>query len=101
MRQQPRIHKCRRRPQPIAERPLAWPFEHRIREEHKSPPIPHPPVEYYEILRRLGLRLSHQQDFALGQFWWVGDADRDHAVARLQRLQRRRSHGLQREILAE
>ena len=65
------------------------------------PPRAHPLVERNQILGRLGERLRHQQQPALCELRRVGDADRHHPIAFLQRLHRRRAVLLKREIVAE
>ena len=49
----PGVHEHRRRPQRIAERPLARPFEHRIGEQQHAPAAPHPVIERDQVLGRL------------------------------------------------
>ena len=47
----------------------------------------HPMIEDDQIFGGLSLRLSHQQQPPLGELGAVGDADRNHAIAGLQRLE--------------
>ena len=87
MREQARVHEHRRRTQRIAERARARPFEHRVGEKENSPAAAHPMVERDQVLGRLRERMRHQEQAALCQLGRVGDADRDHAIARLKRFQ--------------
>ena len=75
----------------IAERQLARPFQHRIGKEQHTPASAHPLIQDDEVLRGLSPRLSHQQQPPLGEFGAIGDADRNHAIAGFQRLERRRA----------
>ena len=101
MAEQPGVHEHRRRPQRVAQRALLGHSSIGSASSRTRPPRAHPLIERDEILGRLGARLRHQQEPALRQLGLVGDADRNHPIARLERLQRRRAAALDRELLAE
>ena len=100
--QQAGVHEHGRRPQRIAERPLARPFEHRIGEQQDAAAAPHP-IDPARRDPRLAARAGGPSAASrpLLSSARVRDADRHDAIARLQRLQRRRAAALEREFLGE
>ena len=61
MREQTGVGEHRRRPQRIAERALARPFEQRIGEQQHTAAAAHPVVKRDQVLGGLRQRLRHQQ----------------------------------------
>jgi multidrug efflux system outer membrane protein len=53
-----------------------------IGEEQDASAAAHPLVQNDQVLGRLGERMRHQEQATLVQLGSVGDADRDHAIAR-------------------